>query len=296
MGFETLTARVPGGGIFATRRGMGEGPPVLLLHHGPGIGAEHLVGLVEELDGIIDGVLPQQRGLEPSTLAGPRDIETHVADAIAVLDHLGWEQAWLLGHAWGGHLAMHIAVAHPERTAGLILIGTLGAVPDGGSAELVTNMVTRLTGDERAALDTLMARQADGDDDPNLMDKVYMALWPSYSFVHGNVLPFSSLRLERPLEGEPDTMASVRAHFEAGTLRRGLPTLTLPALLIHAIGDPMPLSATVETAGLIHGSSVRGVDAAGHFPWLEQKGKVREIVADFLAEHASGPAQAALED
>jgi pimeloyl-ACP methyl ester carboxylesterase len=148
MGFETLAARVPGGGIFATRRGMGEGPPVLLLHDGPGIGAEYMVGLVEELDGLIDGVLPQQRNLEPSTLAAPRDIETHVADAIAVLDHLEWERAWLLGHAWGGHLAMHIAVAHPERTAGLILIGTLGGMRDGGAAELVTNMVTRLTGDE----------------------------------------------------------------------------------------------------------------------------------------------------
>lgn len=295
MGFETLTARVPGGGIFATRRGMGEGPPVLLLHDGPGIGAENFVGLVEELDGTIDGVLPQQRGLEPSTLAGPRDVETHVSDAIAVLDLLGWDRAWLLGHAWGGHLAMHIAVAHPERTAGLILIGTLGAVPDGGSAELVANMVTRLTGDERAALDALMVRQAAGDDDPNLMDEIYMTLWPSYSYVHGNVLPFSSLRLERPLDGEPDTMASVRVHFEAGTLERGLPTLDIPALFIHGDGDPMPLSATLDTAHLIRGATVRDVEEAGHFPWVERPGEVRRIVEAFLTEHASAD-PAALED
>src|SRR5438552_10783342 len=68
MGFTSLTVPVPGGEIFATRRGEGDGPPTLLLHGGPGIGAEHLVSLVEELDGLIDGVLPQQRGLEPSTL------------------------------------------------------------------------------------------------------------------------------------------------------------------------------------------------------------------------------------
>ena len=87
--------------------------------------------LVEELDGLIDGVLPQQRGLEPSTLVGPRDVETHVADAIAVLDHLGWDRAWLIGHAWGAHLGMHIAVAHPERAAGLIALDALGALPAG---------------------------------------------------------------------------------------------------------------------------------------------------------------------
>src|SRR6476469_1555184 len=133
MEFEHLTVDVPGGRIFATRRGAG--PAALLLHGGPGIGAEYL----------INGVLPQQRGLEPSTLEGPRDVETHVADMIAVLDGLGWDRAWLIGHAWGGHLAMHIAVAHPERVTGLILFETLGAVPDGGGAELVVNMVARLT-------------------------------------------------------------------------------------------------------------------------------------------------------
>src|SRR6188508_1779993 len=140
MAFETLAVAVPGGEIFATRRD-GDRPPALVLHGGPGIGAEYMIGLVEELDGLFETALPQQRGLEPSTLEGPRDVETHVADMIAVLDHLGWDRAWLIGHSWGGHLGMHIAVAHPERAAGLITFETLGAVPDGGSPELVTNLV-----------------------------------------------------------------------------------------------------------------------------------------------------------
>jgi pimeloyl-ACP methyl ester carboxylesterase len=282
MAFTTLTVAVPGGEIFATRRGEGEGPPVLLLHGGPGVGAENLVSLVEELNGVIDGVLPQQRGLEPSTLEGPRDVETHVADAIAVLDHLGWERAWLIGHAWGGHLGMHIAVAHPDRVAGLIALETLGAIPDGGSDELVMNLVARLTADERANLDTLMASQAAGDDDPYLMDKIYMAMWPSYSYIHGNVLPFESLRIERPLEGEPDTMASVRAHFEAGTLERGLPGLDVRAQFIHGAGDPMPMSSATDSAALIKGARVEVIEAAGHYPWLERSGKVRELVEAFL--------------
>jgi proline iminopeptidase len=283
MGFEHLTVDVPGGAIFATRRGAG--PAALLLHGGPGIGAEHLVGLVEELDGLINGVLPQQRGLGPSTLEGPRDIETHVADAIAVLDDLGWDRVWLIGHAWGGHLAMHIAVAHPERVTGLILLETLGAVPDGGSAELVTNMVARLTPEERAELDALVARQGAGDDDPNLMGQLYMTLWPSYSYIHGNVLPFESLRLEIPLDREPTTLDSVAAHFAAGTLERGLPGLDLPALLIHGAGDPLPMSAATATAELIRDALLEIVEEAGHFPWLERPGEVRRIVADFLGEH-----------
>ena len=224
MGFERLT--VAGAGRRDLRHAARVGPAAIYLHGGPGIGAEHLMGLVEEVDGLFNGVLPQQRGLSPSTLEGPRDIETHVADEIALLDQLGWERAWLIGHAWGGHLAMHIAVAHPERVTGLILIETLGAIPDGGSNELVANLVARLTPEERTALDELMARQAAGDDDPVLMHKIFMTLWPSYSYIHGNVLPPGSLRLEIPIPGEETTMESVAAHFEAGTLERGLPGWT----------------------------------------------------------------------
>jgi len=285
MGFTSLTVAVPGGEIFATRRGEGEGPPALLLHGGPGIGAEQLVSLVEELDGLIDGVLPQQRGLEPSTLAGPRDVETHVADAIAVLDHLGMERAWLIGHAWGAHLGMHIAVAHPERVAGLIGLDALGALPpDGGSTALVENLVARLTPDERAALDALLARQAEGDDDPTLMHRIFMTLWPSYSYLHGNVLPPQTLRLERPLDGEPDTMASVRAHFAAGTLERGLPSLELPALFISGAADPLPPSSSADTAALIRGARVQLVEEAAHFPWLERPGVVRAAVEAMLRD------------
>jgi pimeloyl-ACP methyl ester carboxylesterase len=280
--FEELRVSVPGGEIFATRRGSG--PGAIFLHGGPGMGAEYIIGLVEELDGLFDGLLPQQRGLFPSTLEGPRDVETHVADHIALLDHLGWERAWLIGHSWGSHLAMHIAVAHPERVTGLILIGSLGAVPDGGAAAMSENLVARLTPEERASLDELIARETAGDDDPTLVAKILMTLWPSYSYIHGNVLPPTSLRLEVPLEDEPSTMDSVHAHFEAGTLQRGLPGLTMPVLFIHGEGDPIPVTAATDSAALIPGARVEVVERAGHFTWLERRGDFRPIVEAFIAE------------
>jgi pimeloyl-ACP methyl ester carboxylesterase len=284
--FEEIHVPVPGGEIFATRRGAEPRgrPPVLLLHGGPGMGAEYLVGLVKALDGAIDGVLPQQRGLEPSTLEGPRDIETHVADEIAVLDHLGWERAWLMGHSWGGLLALHLAVAHPDRVKGLVLFDTLGAIPDGGRAALSANLVARLRPPDRARLDAFVALEESGSEEPTLVAQILTTLWPSYSYAYDAVPAPRPLRLEVPLPGVPDTMSSVEAHWAARTLERGLPKLDLPALLIHGVADPLPSNASVETAALIPGARLELIEQCGHFPWLERPDDIRPLVEGFLSE------------
>jgi pimeloyl-ACP methyl ester carboxylesterase len=282
--FEEIHVPVPGGEIFATRRGAEPPgrPRVLLLHGGPGMGAEYLVGLVKALDGAIDSVLPQQRGLEPSTLEGPRDIETHVADEIAVLDHLGWDRAWLMGHSWGGLLAMHLAVAHRERVQGLVLFDTLGAIPDGGRAALSANLVARLQPRDRARLDAFIALQESGSEEPTLLAQMLTTLWPSYTYVYDEVPAPRPLRLEIPQPGVPDTMASVEAHWAAGTLERELPKLDLPALLVHGVADPLPSSASVETAALIRGARLELIERCGHFPWLERREDIRPLIEAFL--------------
>ena len=65
MGFAGLTVAVPGGEIFATRRD-GDGPPALVLHGGPGMGAENVIGLVEELDGVFETALPSSAVFRPA--------------------------------------------------------------------------------------------------------------------------------------------------------------------------------------------------------------------------------------
>ena len=46
-----------------------------------------------------------------------------------MLDALGLERAWVIGHSWGAFLGMHLAILHPERLLGLIAVSPLGALP-----------------------------------------------------------------------------------------------------------------------------------------------------------------------
>jgi proline iminopeptidase len=56
----------------------------------------------------------------------------------------GAGHAYVIGHSWGGHLAMHLAVRHPDRVLGLVIADPLGAVPDGGLSDMEQNLTERI--------------------------------------------------------------------------------------------------------------------------------------------------------
>ena len=68
-------------------------------------------------------IAPDQRGHGQTTQAPTGyDWQTLAADAIRVLDHLGLEQAAVLGHSWGGNVAINVAARFPERVSRLVMI------------------------------------------------------------------------------------------------------------------------------------------------------------------------------
>jgi pimeloyl-ACP methyl ester carboxylesterase len=66
---------------------------------------------------------PDLRGRGRSAaLPGPYGIAAHVADMLAILDHLGVKRAVVAGHSMGAYVAARLAAEHPERVAGLVLV------------------------------------------------------------------------------------------------------------------------------------------------------------------------------
>jgi proline iminopeptidase len=120
--FEVAVA----GGSLAGHRAEASSPPALLLHGGPGL-ADYMEGCASELAGLFATIRYTQRGTPPSAGGPPYTVESHAADAIAVLDHFELDRAWAVGHSWGAHLALHLLTAHPQRLVGVVCIGTLGA-------------------------------------------------------------------------------------------------------------------------------------------------------------------------
>jgi proline iminopeptidase len=269
---------VEGGALACRTEGEGDGDAVL-LHGGPGL-SDYLEGLAGELDGVLRTTRYQQRGTPPSTAPPGGGVEAHVADTLAVLDARGLERSWLVGHSWGGHLAMHVAAAAPERVAGLVVVDPLGAVPDGGAKELEENLTERLSPaarDEARMLDERLLTGAGGEADALAMLRI---VWPFYFADPDTAPPMPAMRMNAAVYA--DTWASVNDHFARATLVEGLPRLRCPAVFVHGRESPIPWRRSAESAELIPGARLVVVDRCGHFPWLEQPGSVRRGLLELL--------------
>jgi 3-oxoadipate enol-lactonase len=107
----------------------GSGPPIALLH-GWALDLEYWDPLVKLLAPRFAVLRFDRRGFGLSQ--GTPDIHSNVADMRALLDAAAIDRAAVLGMSQGARLAIHFAIAHPERTRALLLDGApvLEAEPD----------------------------------------------------------------------------------------------------------------------------------------------------------------------
>jgi len=250
----------------------GDGQPVLLLHGGPGMAYTYLDTLADEIGEGYRVAAFQQRGLEPSSVDGPFDVATAVADVAAVLDALGWDRAWIVGHSWGGHLLLHCAVAIPDRMHGGLAVDLLGGVGDGGEAGFEAELMRRTPPEAAARAQELDERGMRGEGTPEEMQESLELLWPAYFASPDHTMPFMDARTSIPAyAGIWDSAKALLPGLEAS-----LAEVAMPFGVVAGGLSPMPVEeAAAATARAIPGAWLEVVDGAGHFPWFERPGCIR---------------------
>lgn len=134
--FRSERVPVRGGGLAVGVWGHDDAPTVLAIH---GLTASHKAweALADAGRGLRI-IAPDLRGRARSNaLPGPWGMTTHADDMAAVLAHFGVQPALVLGHSMGAFVATTLAMRHPERVGGLVLIdgGLPVPIPDGVSPE-----------------------------------------------------------------------------------------------------------------------------------------------------------------
>ena len=260
-------------------RRAGDGPRVLLLHGGPGLGFDYLRDLADELARENDVAWYQQRGLEPSATEGPHTVAADVDDARRVLDALGWPTVYVVGHSWGGHLALHVAAAMPERLLGVLAVDPLGSVGDGRWPEFDEEIFRRTPESSREKAREIDERRTAGEAGEELALEGMRLIWSAYFADPERAPPMPSLRIatERSAAMVPSIFEELPA------LEARLPEIRVPVGFVHGSRSPMPVAASADAAERIPGAWVEIVEGAGHFTWVEAPGAVRAALRRLTA-------------
>jgi pimeloyl-ACP methyl ester carboxylesterase len=261
-----FTAATESGGLSGWV--SGDGPRVLAVHGGPGMSYGYLDDAVTELATRYQVATYQQRGLAPSTEHGVFTVAEAVADIAAVLDGLGWDSAYLMGHSWGGHLVFHAAVAIPDRLSGVLSVDPLGAVGDGGGEAFGAEMVARVSEADRQRARDLDEKDMAGEATPEESLEALSLFWPSYYADRSSAPPMPHLELSQP--ANRGLWADLAARLPE--LESSLPSITVPFGVLVGELSPMPPIAGTDSAARIPGAWSHVEPGAGHFVWHEAPG------------------------
>ncbi|HUG32325.1 MAG TPA: alpha/beta hydrolase [Acidimicrobiia bacterium] len=188
--------------------------------------------------------------------------DSYAADAAAVLDACGEEQAVVVGLSLGGQYAVRLAKQHPARVMGIVLVGP--ALPLAPSLP------------ERAAIPERMHQPY--PDDPQGWDKYNIAYWHDHyqdfvEFFFDQCFsePHSTKSMEDAvgwaLETGPEVLEAVENRPLLGLLGGEIfEGVSCPTLVIHGTADRIqPYQTGVEAALLTEGTLV-SMGGSGHFP------------------------------
>lgn len=277
MPLREIRATVPGGELVGIVQGLG--PPVLMLHGGPGLSFSYMEDLVQELAPTYRVAVYQQRGLAPSTTAGPFTVETHVDDVAAVLDALGWTRAFAVGHSWGGYLMLAAMVRFGDRFLAGLGVDSIGVIGDGGISQFEKAIEERTPAHLSERATELDRRALAGHRSEADFIESFRLVWPAYFADPDAAPPMPEVRLS--VDGYSETLDSMDATRTA--LAEEVREVHVPIVLLYGAMSPIPASASTDLAAHMPQTDFVEIADAGHYLWMERPGVVRSTL-DRLVE------------
>ncbi len=264
-------------GVNLFERRTGEGPPVVVLHGGPGAHHDYLLPGFDALARGRELLYYDQRGGGRSAVG--RDVAVGWREQVADLEVLReiWEldRMTLTGYSWGAMLAMLYAVEHSDRVERLALVS-----PAPAWREARDGFEARLKARSNSA-DLLAARKALRESGiresaPEIHQQRLFEL-----AVAGYFHDPSRARDLTPFRVTERTQKEVWSSLGDFDLRPALRRLTVAALVLHGDDDPIPSESARAIADCL-GAEFHLLPHCGHVPYVEAFGEFVRILDGFL--------------
>jgi proline iminopeptidase len=269
-------------GEGSTPRGaaMMEKPALMVLHGGPGADHSYFKPWIRPLTEVAQVIYVDHRGNGRSELTGPATYNLHqMADDLEALRQLlGLGQVQLLGHSFGGMVALTFALRHPGSLEALLLCTTTASREFRDDAWAVAERVA--TPEQMAVLATLFDGKVASDQEHEEWWRICL---PLYFHQPDQAICAQLLGRERAQLGVVNhMMANEIPHYDV-TGRLG--EIAVPTLVIAGRHDWVtPVSQAEVISGGIEGASLQVFESSGHFPFIEEQPAFLDLVSRFVAE------------
>jgi proline-specific peptidase len=262
---------------------LGHGYPLLLMHGGPG--ADHWsVRPLRRCADRFTVVCYDHRCNGRSTGAPVESMtwDNLTADADALRERLGYDRWAVLGHSFGGHVALEYALRYPDRLSHLVLLDTGGDAR--WSRENAPDLLARRGYRQRTV--ALVRRFFAGRITPDEMMPALLRFGGAYYYRgRGYAAILRELRhggWRAKVRPEALIFAG-RELLDGWTVMDRLGEIRVPTLVIAGRDDFLfPPEHQAALAAGIPGARLTIVERAGHNAHEERPAEVAAAVADFV--------------
>ncbi|AXK33540.1 alpha/beta hydrolase [Streptomyces armeniacus] len=239
----------------------GEGPPLVLVHGGESDRTQFAT-LRARLGAGIRAVSYDQRdsGITVNPPV-PYTLEVLADDLAAFLDALGLRRAHLLGTSFGGAVAQHAALRHPERVASLVLVATTPSFAIGSEA-----------------IDELL----------NMTHEERQKAAPEFFFTPEGQAELRARPVRTLTARTPEQSARRHEVARQHEVRDRLAEIAAPTLIVHGTADRLaPYDGAVLMEQRIPNAALRSIDGGRHGIAVEFADTVGRWVREFLGVDAA---------
>jgi pimeloyl-ACP methyl ester carboxylesterase len=214
------------------------------------------------------------------------------ADAVAIMDALGQDKAYLIGHDWGAGAAYAAAALHPTRVERLVAL----SVPYGMGEAIITD------GDQQRRswywffFQLPFAEAAVAHNDFAFIDRLWAEWSPGYAHPSDARRALKSMFsmpgvLQQTLEYYRQMFQPPEPRWAAAATKIGAP-IQVPTLYLHGRDDGCIGAYLSEGMEHRFSGGLRRVviDGAGHFLHVERPDLVADLIVEFLAARTPEPA------
>lgn len=262
---------------------LGTGEPLFILHGGPGFSHDYFLPHLEPLSDEIKLVLFDQRGMGRSSVdldSTSFSLDLLIEDIEALRQKLEFDKIHLMGHSWGGILAMHYAITYPESLSSLILCNSMPATPEFDDL-LGENFARIYERQNMADLEPLQQKIEAGSRDITIQQRL-IQLHFRPSFYDTSDVNKLHLNLSENFFKTQELLPFLAPHEEPTPLLPQLENLHNPVLIIRGEIEAIPIEADRKLKETFSDARLVTISQSGHFPFIEKPDEFKNLILEFI--------------